>query len=148
MKWISNSRSVLESVDVEKRAKEVKDLDLDRDSLPVERTLGLLWCVQTDTFRFKMAIQEKPITRRGILSMLSSVYDPIGFLAPFTLPAKLLLQNLCRLSYSWDDQIPQTNQLQWVKWLDDLQKLSMFSVPRCIKPKDLTGHKCPTTQFF
>lgn len=38
---MSNSRSVLEAIDVEKRAKELKELDFDRDSLPVERTLGL-----------------------------------------------------------------------------------------------------------
>ncbi|XP_039550287.1 uncharacterized protein LOC120495005 [Pimephales promelas] len=136
VKWISNSRSVLESIDVEKRAKEVKQLDLDRDNLPVERTLGLQWCAETDTFRFKMAVQERPLTRRGILSVISSVYDPIGFLAPFTLPAKLMLQNLCRLSCGWDDPISPNYQLQWVRWLEDLRKLSTFSVPRCIKPKD------------
>ncbi|TDH06297.1 hypothetical protein EPR50_G00132240 [Perca flavescens] len=136
LKWVSNSRSVLESIDAEKRAKEMKGLDFDRDNLPVERILGLQWCAETDTFRFKMAVQERPFTRRGILSVVSSVYDPIGFLAPFTLPAKLMLQNLCRLSYSWDDLIPPHYQLQWVRWLEDLKGLSVFSVSRCIKPKD------------
>ncbi|XP_052472158.1 uncharacterized protein LOC128028879 [Carassius gibelio] len=136
VKWISNSRSVLESIDVEKRAKEVKQLNLDRDNLPVERTLGLQWCAETDTFRFKMAVQERPLTRRGILSVISSVYDPIGFLAPFALPAKLMLQNLCRLNCGWDDHISPNCQLQWVGWLEDLRKLSTFSIPRCIKPKD------------
>ncbi|KAL0165725.1 hypothetical protein M9458_037569, partial [Cirrhinus mrigala] len=47
-KWISNSRSVLASIPDEERAKEVKDLDL--DSLPAERALGVYWCVQSDTF--------------------------------------------------------------------------------------------------
>lgn len=136
VKWISNNRSVLESIEVEKRAKELKELDFDRDSLPIERTLGLQWCAETDTFRFKMTVQERPCTRRGILSIVSSVYDPIGFLAPFTLPARLMLQNLCRLNYSWDEHIPQSYQQQWVRWLEDLKGLSTFSVPRCIKPKD------------
>lgn len=135
LKWISNSRSVLEAIDVEKRAKEVKELDFDRDSLPVERTLGLQWCAETDTFRFKMAVQERPFTRRGILSVVSSVYDPIGFLAPFTLPVKIMLQNLCKMSYSWDEHIPQNYQLQWVGWLEDLRRIRTFSVPRCFKPK-------------
>lgn len=57
VKWISNSRSVLESTDMEKRAEEVKELDLDRESLPVERTLGLLWCAETDTFKLKLTIE-------------------------------------------------------------------------------------------
>lgn len=95
-----------------------------------------------------MAVKERPLTRRGILSVVSSVYDPIGFLAPFTLPVKLMLQNLCKLSYSWDDNIPQHYQLQWVGWLEDLCKLRTFSVPRCIKPKDFGQLKCPTTSLL
>lgn len=35
----------MESSDVDKRAKEIKELDLDRESLPIERTLGLQWTV-------------------------------------------------------------------------------------------------------
>ncbi len=49
-KWISNSRCVLAAIPEEERAKEVKDLDLDQDILPVERALGVRWCVQSDTF--------------------------------------------------------------------------------------------------
>lgn len=82
-----------------------------------------------------MSVQERPFTRRGILSVVSSVYDPIGFLAPFTLPVKTLLQNLCKMSYSWDEDIPPNYQLQWVGWLEDLKRLCTFSVPRCFKPK-------------
>ena len=44
----SNSRSVLAVIPEEERAKEVKDLDLDCDNLPVERALGVRWCVQSD----------------------------------------------------------------------------------------------------
>lgn len=52
--------------------KEVKDLDLDRDQLPVERVLGVQWCVQSETFKFKITFQDRPPTRRGILSTVSS----------------------------------------------------------------------------
>ena len=105
-KWISNNREVLESVPVEARAKDVKELDLDNDTLPTERVLGVSWFVETDTFGFKVSIKEKPCTRRGILSVVSSVYDPLGMATPFVLPAKLLLQNLCRKGLAWDDEIP------------------------------------------
>lgn len=83
-----------------------------------------------------MSAQERPFTRRGILSVVSSVYDPIGFLAPLTLPAKIMLQILCKMSYSWDEDIPQNYQLQWVGWLEDLKRLSTFNTPRCFKSKD------------
>lgn len=60
-KWISNSRLVLASIPQVEKAKEVKDLDL--DLLPVERALGVQWCIQSDCFKFKIVIQDKPLTR-------------------------------------------------------------------------------------
>ena len=57
-KWISNSRAVLASIPQENRTKETKELDLDKDNLPMERALGLHWCVETDVFKFKISAQE------------------------------------------------------------------------------------------
>ena len=51
-------------------------------------------------------MQDRPLTRRGILSTVSSVYDPLGFLAPLILVGKSLLQDLCRGKVEWDDPIP------------------------------------------
>ena len=62
-KWISNSRSVLASVPEEDRAKAVKDLDLEKDRLPMERAFGVRWRIETDTFRFKVKSTGKPLTR-------------------------------------------------------------------------------------
>ena len=96
-KWVSKSRAVLSHIPKEDRATEMEELDLDRNKLPTERALGLLWCVESDTYRFNISIKDTPHTRRNILSMVSSIYDPLGFLSPLTLPAKLLLQDLCRV---------------------------------------------------
>ena len=57
-KWINNSRVVLQTITEDRRAKDLKELDLDRDKLPVERALGLQWCVETDAFRFKMELKQ------------------------------------------------------------------------------------------
>ncbi len=43
-KWISNDRKVLESIPEQLRAKDVKDMDLWKDVLPIERALGVKWC--------------------------------------------------------------------------------------------------------
>ncbi|CAG2235127.1 unnamed protein product [Mytilus edulis] len=127
-KWISNDRDVINSVSVEERAKEIKDLDLDQDSLPIDRALGVQWCVDSDKFHFNIDVKDKPATRRGILSMTSSVFDPLGFLAPFCLVGKSILQELCRLGIGWDDAIPQVLSEKWTQWLCDLVKLSEFKV--------------------
>ena len=76
--------------------KEVRDLDLGHESLLIERALGVQWCVQSDIFEFRIVFNDKPPTRRGILSIVSSIYDPLGFAAPPTLLAKKILQELCR----------------------------------------------------
>ena len=66
--FICNRRSVLESIPVKERSKDVKTLDLSYDDLPIERALGVQQCVESDTFKFRITIKDKPVTRRGILS--------------------------------------------------------------------------------
>ncbi|XP_068749086.1 uncharacterized protein [Montipora capricornis] len=88
-------------------------------------------------FKFCITVKDKPVTRRGILSTVSSIYDPLGFPAPFTLTAKKLLQDLCREEkISWDDELPDTYHRRWEEWLKELPLLERLSVPRCVKPVD------------
>ena len=102
----------------------------------MERALGLQWCMESDTFNFRMDCKERRPTRRGILSVVSSVYDPLGYIAAVTLPAKHILQELCRQGRGWDEEIPQDLQQKWINWLSDLKELSRFHVQRCLKPLD------------
>lgn len=95
-KWLSNKREVLQEIPSSERAKSISSMNLDLDDFPSDRTLGVLWNVNEDTFTFKVTLKNKPITRRGILSVSSSIYDPLGFVAPVILPAKKLLQDLTR----------------------------------------------------
>lgn len=112
-KWISNRRTVLALMSEEQKAKDVKDLDLHQDLLPVERVLGVHWCIQSDTFKFNIMIQDRPLTRRGILSTVSSIYDPLGILSSVVLSAKKILQDLCRKELGWDDTIPASVAQEW-----------------------------------
>ena len=131
-KWLSNSRKVIESLPEDSRASQVKSLDFDK--LPVERVLGVQWNVELDQFGFKITIKPRPATRRGNLSMVSSVYDPLGFCAPFVLKAKLILQDLCRKKYQWDEPIPPHYLTLWESWLQELPKLENLVIDRCFKP--------------
>ena len=64
-------------------------MNLDRDKLPMEQALGTQWDLKSDAFTFSTVL--KPTTKRGIRSVVSSVYDPLGFLAPVVLSAKQIL---------------------------------------------------------
>ena len=72
-KFICNKRDVLESVPEEKRSKNVKSHHLSCDDLPTERALGVHWCVESDTFGFCILVKDKLLTRKRILSIVSSV---------------------------------------------------------------------------
>ena len=136
-KWISNAYDVIQSVPVSERAGSVKELDL--ENLPVERALGIKWDVQSDTFHFRIVVKDQPPTRRGILSVISSIYDPLGFVAPLILPAKAILRDLCRKGLDWDDRIPLKDLERWQYWLKQLPKLEQIAVEHCLKPKNFGG---------
>ncbi|KAL4008074.1 hypothetical protein ACER0C_001926 [Sarotherodon galilaeus] len=136
-KWISNSRAVLASIPEDDRAKEVKELDLERDCLPIERALGVQWCVESDTLKFRVLVESKPLTRRGLLSMVSTIYDPLGILSPLILPVKHILQELSRTKHAWDDSMPEALSLQWHQWVGSLHHLARFEVDRCVRPINL-----------
>ncbi|KAJ8410005.1 hypothetical protein AAFF_G00210460 [Aldrovandia affinis] len=134
-KWSSNSRKLLNSIPEEERAQGFQDLDLDEDNLPMERALGIQWCAESDQFKFKINLKDRPHTRRGLLSLVSSIFDPLGFLAPVILPAKIILQELCRQKYSWDEDLPDNVVESWKRWISGLQQLENFGVDRCVKTK-------------
>lgn len=135
-KWISNRHDVLAAIPESHRAKGMKRLEMDRDSLPVERVIGVEWCIQSDTFKFKIVSKDRPLTRRGILSTVSSIYDPLGILSPVVLSAKKILRDLCRRALSWDDIIPESVATEWISWLQELCFLENFNIMRCLKPLD------------
>ena len=135
-KWISNDRRVLESIPVEERAKGVKNLDLDHSSLPVERALGIHWNTDTDQFGVQIKSKQREFTRRGLLSIVSSVYDPLGLVCPFVLRAKMVFQDECKSGKEWDDPLSPENQVRWSKWLEELPLLDQFKVERCLVPAD------------
>lgn len=90
-KWLSNEREVLSLVPDSERAPCVS---LQLEELPKDRALGVEWNTETDSLGFRSG-HLKAETRRGILSFVASVYDPLGLVAPFVFPANRMLQELC-----------------------------------------------------
>jgi predicted PurR-regulated permease PerM len=119
---MSNSRTVLESIPEHHRATGFVDLNL--DSLPTERAYGISWDVQRDLLCFMINSKVVKPTRRNILSVLSSVFDPLGIAAPFILPGKLLLQELCRNGVDWDSELSDYDTNQWTNIIQSLPMLS------------------------
>lgn len=143
-KWISNSRNVLDTIPASKRAGSVQDLLLSR--LPMERALGVRWDVESDTFGFKITIKDKPPTRRGILSVVCSVYDPLGFAAPFILPAKSYYKTYAVGTWAGATPSRMKNSLNGEIGL----KIFPSPVERCFKPSKSTPsfRRCLATRVW
>ena len=86
---------------------------------------------------FRIVIKDQPLTRRGILSTISSVYDPLGIAAPFLLVGKKILQDFCRTKLGWDDEICEEFRVRWERWRGQLPALERFPMERCLKPNNL-----------
>lgn len=135
-KFVSNDPSVLEGIPSEDRAQHRAQVDLAQPT-SIERPLGIHWCIQNDCLEFRITLKDRPLTRRGMLSTISSIYDPLGLAAPFMLKGKKLLQNLCNSKLDWDDEVTDNERAVWERWRAGLPALENIKVPRCLKAKDL-----------
>ena len=127
---------VLKSIPEEYRKDGVKDKDLNLGILPEDKALGLKRNIQEDTLGFIIKMDDKSTTRRGLLAVLSSVYDPLGLGAPFLLKGRLIIQRLCRKNLKWDEPIDDDTAQEWLKWRNNQMTLDGKSIARCLKPEN------------
>jgi hypothetical protein len=76
-KWISNNKDFLKTIPEEERAQSVRNI-CEEGALPTEKALGVVWDVQYDKFIFKIKPKELADTRRKVVSLTASLFDPIG----------------------------------------------------------------------
>ena len=112
-KWLSNSKRVVEAIPELEKAKNLGCHEF--ESSLAARVLGVQWNYQTDEFVFDIQVLQRPLTRWGLLSAVSSLHDPLGFIAPITLFPKLLLQDLCEQGHSWDEPVKENEVDDWTK---------------------------------
>ena len=127
-KWLSNDLDLIKSMPEEDRSPKIASQELNK--LPHERTLGVWWDPCSDEFFFNVKIKEHQKTKRGLLSFLSSIYDPLGFLAPLLIKPKIILQSMWRQKIGWDDPIPNNLLNGYNEWLATLPELENVRVPR------------------
>ena len=138
-KFASNSQVVMEAIGNEDRSAEMKKWSSPLDELPTERTLGVIWCPEYDLLKLSpqvKSVKAKICSRRGLLSLVSSLYDPLGMAEPMVIQGRRLLQELTRKQMDWDAELDEEDRLAWTGWLSSLEGLDSLSISRCIKPKD------------
>ena len=130
-KWLSNESSVIANVPIEDRAQGVEIGD--GENLPKQKTLGVTWNAKTDTFVFQVEpLTDSTSTKRNFLSCIASLFDPLRFLSPFTMRAKLLKQETWAAGLDWDDVLPVELEAKWKAWVSELQEIPTISIPCCL----------------
>lgn len=75
------------------------------------------------------------VTKRVVLSYIARLFDPLGFLTPFTMLAKVLFHDLWRLGLAWDEEVPVDTRKQFTRWVSGFEVLRKWEIPR-----SYTGH--------
>ncbi|XP_071635052.1 uncharacterized protein [Temnothorax longispinosus] len=103
------------------------------DESSIIHTLGLSWHPAIDQFRFTLNLEEpKVISKRTILSTISKIFDPLGFISPITITGRILIQELWSSGLDWDDKLPSVLLNKWHQFLGQLREASSFTFPRWI----------------
>lgn len=112
-KWAANHSALLHNIPLENRQSSPLKEFQEENTI---RTLGLLWDTNSDQFTFQVppvTDSEHP-TKRKILSAIARLYDPLGWLSPVTIVAKILLQNLWLSKLDWDTPLPNELASSWI----------------------------------
>ena len=111
-KIVSNDSNVMTNFPSEDLVKDLMSLDPSKDALPIRRSLGISWELKSDAFTFRITPDEKPLTRRGLLSTLNSFYDPLGLAALILIRGKLLLRKMNAATKDWGQILPKEYKLK------------------------------------
>lgn len=100
------------------------------------KLLGLGWSKESDTSCVVFPEEETVKTKRGILARLAKIYDPLGFVSPLSLRAKLIYQATCEGKRAWDEALSEDLMQQWTLWENNLPAQVEF-------PRSLAVHREP-----
>ena len=89
------------------------------------------------------------LSLRQCLSIVNSIYDPLGLIAPLTIRLKVAFRNLFRpgLDLKWDDPIPAQDLKEWMCLIQMITQAERIYFPRAVKPVQAVG-KCQLICFF
>ncbi|XP_013161253.1 PREDICTED: uncharacterized protein LOC106113074 [Papilio xuthus] len=131
-KWSSNSTELLQYIGENKNNKE-QSVPIKADNMM--KILGIQWDRATDNFEYTVALPEVklPITKRQVLSDIARLYDPMGWIAPVVVLAKIIIQKIWQEHLDWDDHITGELQEKWITFRNDLVEIKKIEIPRWIK---------------
>ncbi|XP_011687025.1 PREDICTED: uncharacterized protein LOC105449468 [Wasmannia auropunctata] len=127
-KWSSNHPDVLADVPEDHRVQREPRGWRPQEAHP---TLGLQWHPAEDAFSFStQAISVAEVTKRSVLSLTARLFDPLGWLAPIVVSAKIAFQATWLQGVDWDEPLDEAATRRWRAYQSELPLLERVRVPR------------------
>ncbi|XP_077552449.1 uncharacterized protein LOC144166823 [Haemaphysalis longicornis] len=147
-KWASNISSLRDLFIRDKLA--LEDEGGDATTMKV---LGVSWNRIDDTLLISTGnvaafINTKPTTKRTLLQTFARIYDPLGFLTPFTVRAKVIFQDLWKLRHPWDSPLQREQLTAWNAWCSELTELQHLCLPRNVSDNQGYPEQSIEIHFF
>ncbi|XP_056094778.1 uncharacterized protein LOC130073406 [Rhinichthys klamathensis goyatoka] len=119
----------------------------------VLKVLGLVWRTKTDEFVFDLtalldAVAKRENTKRSVLKLSARIFDPIGFLTPFTVRVKCLFQEMWIRGLGWDEELPTDLAQEWKGWCSELPQIHHIHIPRWYGIKSVHRHDAHQLHVF
>ncbi|RWR98846.1 uncharacterized protein B4U79_02881, partial [Dinothrombium tinctorium] len=135
-KWQSNSEFLNEKWCTDKDETEITMPFI--NSPPISKVLGIKWIPKDDIFSFDVEnlcefIKCREETKRHVLQASARIFDPLGFISPFTIKIKILFQCLWEKGIEWDEKLPESELESWKAWCKQIPLLKDVKVERCLK---------------
>ena len=133
-KWITNSDTVTNAIPVDLRSiSNQKQVEIE-PSKEGSSVLELQLTIIDDNLQVCRGTSkevENPITQRKILSLVSSVFDPLGLFAPFSVHMRRLLKSIwTKIGQHWDNLVAPNEEKGFLKWKARLPEVVETSIDR------------------
>ena len=95
------------------------------------KLLGLNWNTKDDTMGFTQVEQRNTTTtKREVVRLTSSIYDPLGLLAPVQVSAKIFIQELWQSGVGWDSPLSEELTIRWNTISEELREATSTIIDR------------------
>ena len=88
-----------------------------------------------DVFKFQVnqLAEKHGHSKRSFLKKIAILFDPLGLLSPYTVRAKVLLQEMWASGVDWDEPVNENLSMKASRWFKELSALVNIQIPRCLR---------------
>ncbi|XP_043654518.1 uncharacterized protein LOC122620904 isoform X3 [Drosophila teissieri] len=131
-KWTANERTLLKALPSDHL---LSGDFLDIEEVSTTKTLGIRWNAKADEFYFVPTelVVNANYSKRNVLSQIAKLFDPAGWLSPFVVQAKILMQDIWLAGIGWDEFLPAELRQRWHDFLRSHSSLHKVRVPRWVQ---------------